>query len=87
MTLKYLPVVVCAGVLLSACAFNPQNSVPSTQQQCRILQRKMLFKNDFNAARNDQWGNQVQQQQLQQQFEDLHCYDVLDNARKSQPKK
>lgn len=80
-----------AGLFLSACAhsFNPQTSDLSSKDQCITLQRQMMFSNSLTgaAANDSRWNNQVQNQRLNQQFNNLNCYQELEAARANQPQK
>lgn len=72
--------------LLAACVFNPQHKL-SAADQCRSLQHEMLFTGSFNPAKTTDTSVINNRTSLQQQFQNLHCYDVLEKARKSQPGK
>ena len=79
--------LACVTLLLGACGYNPQNAFISPVQQCQSLQRQMLFVGSFNPATSSPEQSQAQRQQIQQQFQKLHCYSVLEKARASQPSK
>jgi|GEM_PF-1516880 hypothetical protein len=79
-------VAVVAG--LTACAgYNPQSARVPNQTQCLTLQRQMLFNNNFYSGSDNQFKNQAAQQQLQKQFQDLHCYRVLNKVKSGSPRK
>ncbi|OGT30657.1 MAG: hypothetical protein A3E87_06765 [Gammaproteobacteria bacterium RIFCSPHIGHO2_12_FULL_35_23] len=79
--------LLVSTILLSACGYNPQTTFLSPTKQCQSLQRQMLFVGSYNPANSSPEQNIAQRQQIQQQFQNLHCYQVLEKARSEQPGK
>ena len=78
--------ILLTSTLLSACAFSPRSNV-SREQQCIHLQHQMVFAGSFNPATSSVEKTNADRYALNQSFQRLHCYDVLENARKGQPSK
>ncbi len=78
--------ILLSTALLAACVFNPQHKL-SAADQCRSIQHEMLFTGTFNPAKTTDVGVINKHQNLQKQFQDMHCYNVLEKSRKSQPEK
>lgn len=69
-----------AFISLTACAgFNPQTAEMTQKNQCIALQRNILFAGNLTSDNNNQNQFQTnnQQLQMQQQFDKMHCREVL----------
>lgn len=78
------------ALLLSACGpFNPQTTMLPHEQQCRVLQRQMLFIDNFRNQKNSHFQNNVKRQKLREESQKLRCNAILTQARQQhgQPNK
>ncbi|PIQ42595.1 MAG: hypothetical protein COV52_00270 [Gammaproteobacteria bacterium CG11_big_fil_rev_8_21_14_0_20_46_22] len=85
--LHLIAIMTGSSLLLSACGFNPQNSAPTKIQQCNTLQRQMLFGNEDANGNPSGFQRQASRTQIQQQYNKMHCYQTLQEAKATRDQK
>ena len=82
-TKAYLKITLMAAplLILSACGYNPNTSIPSPAQECVGLQRQILFSQDNNTLNTNGWQQASQARLLQNEYNSKHCYRILREAK------
>ena len=81
---KLVLLTVCMPLVLAACGYNPQNTVPNNVQQCNTLKRQMLFGEENVNVNTSQFQSQAYQNQRYRQYNKMNCYKVLKEAKEKQ---